>query len=145
MENKFGEYLKELRTDRKLTLRDVEEQAQISNAYLSQVERGQRGTPTMKILVKLAEVYGVPVSVLNEKAEAELKLTAYKAGLAMTMMNKNKQKIPTTLLGAEPAKQNIPAPDTEFICRGYENLSEEKKQTLKNFLQYLQDEKKKKK
>ena len=67
----FGEYIKDLRVDRKLTLREVEEKVHISNAYLSQVERGERGTPTMKILVKLAEVYGVPVSVLGDKAEAD--------------------------------------------------------------------------
>lgn len=134
----FGNYLKKLRIDRKLTLRDVEEKAKISNAYLSQVERGERGTPTMKILIKLAEVYGVPVSVLNEKAEAEL---AYKAGLAITLTGKNKQKMPHSLFGVDPTKQKMPAPDTKFICRGYESLSEEKKQTLKNFLQYLQHKK----
>jgi transcriptional regulator with XRE-family HTH domain len=120
----FGEYIKDIRIDRKMTLREVEEKAHISNAYLSQVERGERGTPTMKILVKLAEVYGVPVSVLNDKAEEELKLKETIVTLEAIRKSQNKTKPPT--------------PDTDFICRGYESLSEEKKQTLKNFLQYLQ-------
>lgn len=123
----FGEYIKNLRVDRKLTLREVEEKAHISNAYLSQVERGERGTPTMKILVKLAEVYGVPVSILSDKAEAEFRHD----------INEGKK--------GGNKKEEVPAPDTEFICRGYENLSAENKQTLKKFLQHLQSDNKGKK
>lgn len=132
MGNKFGDYLFQLRKDRNLTLRDVEKQVKISNAYLSQVERGERGIPTMRILSKLAEVYGVSVSTLTEKAEEALKdveKMAYKAGIEL-MSKGNKA---------------IPEPDVEFICRGYENLSEGKKKSLKDFLQYLQNEDKRKK
>ena len=125
----FGEYIKDLRVDRKLTLREVEEKAHISNAYLSQVERGERGTPTMKILVKLAEVYGVPVSVLGDKAEAEFRYE---------MKEKEGKK-------GGNKKEEVPAPDTEFICRLYENLSAKNKQTLKKFLQHLQTDNKGKK
>ena len=119
----FGEFIKELRIDRKLTLREVEKNAKISNAYLSQVERGERGTPTMKILVKLAKVYGVPVSALSNKAEIELSIEREKAKKA------------------KGEKEEMPNPDADFICRGYENLSENKKRSLKDFLQYLQKEK----
>lgn len=118
----FGEFIKDLRIDRKMTLRDVEKEAKISNAYLSQVERGERGTPTMKILVRLAEVYGVPVSTLSDRAEAELRHESN-----------------------ESKKEEVLAPDTKFICRGYENLSAENKQTLKKFLQHLQSDNKGKK
>jgi len=117
MRTKFGSYLKQLRHDRKLTLREVQEQVHVSNAYLSQVESGERGTPTLKILSKLAKVYGVPVSVLNAEAEEQL-------------------------INSEAGKYNgeeieVPAPDTEFICRGYEKLSKENKQTLRKFMQHL--------
>ena len=61
----FGEFLKKLREDRGMTLRDVEEKIHISNAYLSQVESGQRNIPTMRILSKLAEVYGCNVDALT--------------------------------------------------------------------------------
>ena len=44
----FGEYLKALRRGRHLTLRQVEEHAHVSNAYLSQLERGERGIPNHK-------------------------------------------------------------------------------------------------
>lgn len=125
MERMFGEFLKQLRIDRKMTLRDVEEKAQISNAYLSQVESGERSVPSMKILAKLAEVYGVPLSVLNNKAEDQLRY------------DRDKTK-------AKKDDSKMPAPDTDFICRGYEKLEEENKQALKKFLQSLtRDEKEK--
>jgi len=117
MGTRFGSYLKKLRHDRNLTLREVQEQVHVSNAYLSQVESGERGTPTLKMLSKLAKVYGVPVSVLNAEAEAELR---------------------NSETGEYNGKEiEVPAPDTEFICRGYEKLSKENKQTLKKFLQHL--------
>ena len=55
----FGEYLKSLRIDRELTLRKLEEQTHISNGYLSQVERGERNAPTMKILIQIQEHRGI--------------------------------------------------------------------------------------
>ena len=61
MGKSFGEFLRALRETRRLTLREVEERVHVSNAYLSQIERGERGVPNLKILNKLAEVYGVSV------------------------------------------------------------------------------------
>lgn len=120
MGKQFGKFLRELREDRKMTLRDVEEKIHISNAYLSQVETGERSIPTVRILAKLAECYGCPVATLTNAAEGELK--------------------------HEKSKSNEPpAPGAEFICRGYENLSEPNKQALKKFLQHLQREEKEKK
>jgi transcriptional regulator with XRE-family HTH domain len=115
MGKKFGEYLKQLRDDRNMTLRDVEEKAKISNAYLSQVENGQRSVPTMKILSRLAQVYGVPVTLLAEQATAEIRHQKIESG-------------------------PNPAPETAFVSRGYETLTEANKKTLKSFLQHLQNE-----
>jgi transcriptional regulator with XRE-family HTH domain len=120
MGKQFGKFLKELREDRNMTLRDVEEKIHISNAYLSQVESGQRSIPTIRILSKLAECYGCNVAALTNAAEAELKHE--KAG------------------SNEP-----PTPGADFICRGYENLNEGNKQALKKFLQHLQRDEKEKK
>ena len=120
MGKQFGEFLKKLREDRNMTLRDVEQKIHISNAYLSQVESGQRSIPTIRILSKLAECYGCNVAALTNAAEAELK-------------------------HEETKSTESPAPDARFICRGYENLSEPNKQALKKFLQHLQREEKEKK
>jgi transcriptional regulator with XRE-family HTH domain len=117
MSNEFGIYLKKLREDRKLTLRDVEEKARISNAYLSQVEQGKKGIPTIKILSRLAEAYGV--SDMMNKAESASK----------------EETIDTTVLAA----------DSKFVARSYEKLPEDKKKAFQSYLQHLLNEAKKEK
>jgi transcriptional regulator with XRE-family HTH domain len=55
----FVQYLRQLREDSGLTLREVEERTHISNSYLSRLERGLRKVPHPDILRKLAEAYSV--------------------------------------------------------------------------------------
>lgn len=62
-----GNYFKALREAKGLTLREVEKQTDVSNAYLSQVEKGKVKQPSPLMLHKLAEVYGVPYEQLMEK------------------------------------------------------------------------------
>ena len=56
----FGSYMKRLRKTKGLTLKQVESQAQVSNAYISQIERGLRRPPHPDILKRLAKSYDVP-------------------------------------------------------------------------------------
>lgn len=65
---KFAPYLRQLRKQRGLTLKQVEKAARVSNSFLSQVERGIRNPPRVDILNRLAAVYGVPVQDLLEAA-----------------------------------------------------------------------------
>jgi transcriptional regulator with XRE-family HTH domain len=62
--NGFASYLRELRKARGLSLKQVEERAGVSNAYLSQLERGLRKPPHPDILRRLAKAYEVPVEDL---------------------------------------------------------------------------------
>jgi len=64
----FGEYLRDLRVEQRLSLREVEEQSGVSNSYLGLIERGQRPAPGAEILKKLAPVYDVPVRDLLRAA-----------------------------------------------------------------------------
>jgi transcriptional regulator with XRE-family HTH domain len=59
MEN-FGTYMRRVRKSRGLTLKQVEIQAKVSNAYISQIERGLRNPPHPDILKRLAKTYDVP-------------------------------------------------------------------------------------
>jgi transcriptional regulator with XRE-family HTH domain len=59
MENKFGIFMRKLRKERALTLKQVESAAGVSNAYMSQIERGLRNPPHPDILKRLATVYEV--------------------------------------------------------------------------------------
>ena len=58
MEN-FGTYMRRLRKSRGLTLKQVESEAAVSNAYVSQIERGLRRPPHPDILKRLAKTYNV--------------------------------------------------------------------------------------
>lgn len=64
----LGAYLRQLRRDRKLTLRDVEDATgkNVSNAYLSQVENGRKPSPD--VLQSLADAYGVSYTDLMTRA-----------------------------------------------------------------------------
>jgi transcriptional regulator with XRE-family HTH domain len=66
----LGELLGDLRSAKGLSLRQVEEATDrgVSNAYLSQLEKGKIQQPSPSVLHQLAEVYAVPYEALMEKA-----------------------------------------------------------------------------
>jgi SOS regulatory protein LexA len=64
----FGAFLKQLRKNQNLTIRQLEKQSGVSNAYLSQIENGKRGLPTPEILKKIHVPLGVGYDDLMEKA-----------------------------------------------------------------------------
>jgi transcriptional regulator with XRE-family HTH domain len=68
--NELGVLLADLRTAKGLSLRQVEEATEqaVSNAYLSQLEKGKIRKPSPNVLHSLAAVYAVPYEVLMEKA-----------------------------------------------------------------------------
>ena len=119
MKESFGEYLKRIRLDRNMSLRDVEVNTGISNAYLSQVERGKRNIPSTKILFKLAQTYGLQMETLILKQVEGLEKESNSS-----------------------SRSQLPSPDTEYIITNYEKLSEEGKRSLKDFLQFLLDKEK---
>ena len=55
----LAEELRRLRKNRQASLREVEKATGISNAYLSQLEKGAAANPSPHKLFKLAEYYGV--------------------------------------------------------------------------------------
>jgi transcriptional regulator with XRE-family HTH domain len=73
----LGAYLRRLRESHNLSLREAARHANISSAYLSQVESGKRGKrkgstdhfgPHPQILKKLAEAYNIPANDLFTRA-----------------------------------------------------------------------------
>lgn len=63
----YGGYFKALRESKGFTLREVERQTEISNAYLSQLESGKIKQPSPITLNKLSSIYGVSYEFLMEK------------------------------------------------------------------------------
>jgi transcriptional regulator with XRE-family HTH domain len=68
--NALGSLLADLRKAKGLSLREVEEATGqgVSNAYLSQLEKGKIRKPSPNVLHALAAVYAVPYEALMEKA-----------------------------------------------------------------------------
>lgn len=66
----LGQYLASIRTDRHMTLRQVEEGTNkvVSNAYLSQIENDRVQRPSPNVLHALSEVYGIDFADLMERA-----------------------------------------------------------------------------
>ena len=67
-ESNFGYFLKSLRDKRHMSLRDVEKESGVSNAYIAQMEKGDRPAPSPDILKKLARAYNVTVRELLMRA-----------------------------------------------------------------------------
>jgi transcriptional regulator with XRE-family HTH domain len=74
--------LADLRVAKGLSLRQVEEATDqaVSNAYLSQLEKGKIRKPSPNVLHSLAAVYAVPYESLMEKAGYLLPSDGDKAG-----------------------------------------------------------------
>lgn len=66
----LGKYLASIRTDREMSLREVEEatRKQVSNAYLSQIETEKIKQPSPNILHALAELYAIDFENLMQMA-----------------------------------------------------------------------------
>lgn len=64
----FGSYLKRLRNEHGLSLRDVEAKAGVSSSYMAQIEHGRRRPPGPDILKRVAPVYDVPLRDLLKAA-----------------------------------------------------------------------------
>ena len=79
MSNEFGEFIRKRRKELGLTIKEVEEITGISNAYLSQIENGKRGIPSVSVLSKLSNALGVSffdlfaaMKNLDEKTKNEI-------------------------------------------------------------------------
>ncbi len=67
---KLGHYLKALRTDLDMSLRKAASLASISPAHLCKMEKGDVFKSVgIDILIRLANIYGIPLSAILEEAE----------------------------------------------------------------------------
>lgn len=85
----LGKTLKDSRELMSLTLRQVEEATEISNAYLSQLENDKIKKPSANVLYKLASLYGV-----------ELDTLLYAAGIIQNEPSKKSKLLSTVALSA---------------------------------------------
>lgn len=73
---RFGQYLRRIREDRRISLDAVEEMTHgypepVTKSHLSRIENG-RAAPSFPRLFALSRVYGIPISSLAEQFETDL-------------------------------------------------------------------------
>ncbi len=93
----LGEFLREQRRNAQLSLRQLAEQAGVSNPYLSQIERGLR-KPSAEILQQIAkglrissEQLYVQAGILDERPEGDLAVEA--AVLSDVAINERQKRV----------------------------------------------------
>jgi transcriptional regulator with XRE-family HTH domain len=67
LSNQLGDYLREQRTQSRLSLRQLAEQVGVSNPYLSQIERGLR-RPSAEVLQQLSKALRISADQLYIRA-----------------------------------------------------------------------------
>lgn len=66
---KLGKYLKQLRKEQELSIRQVARQCKIAPSYLAKIEAGDTyKTIGVETLLKLSKFYGIPVSSMLKEA-----------------------------------------------------------------------------
>lgn len=108
----YGEYFKALREAKGLTLREVEKQTDVSNAYLSQLESGKIKQPSPITLHKLAQFYEVGYEVLMSK------------------------------VGYPVSERAAKLKKTNFISHRFGNLSQEEELELLEYLKFIRNRRK---
>ena len=63
----FGQFIHTQRKLAKLSLRDLAERTEVSNAYLSQIERGLHA-PSVRVLKSLADAFNISAETMLEQA-----------------------------------------------------------------------------
>jgi transcriptional regulator with XRE-family HTH domain len=58
--------LRKLRKDQGLTMAELAKKAQVTDAYIAQLETGEKKNPSLDVLKRLARALGVPVTELLE-------------------------------------------------------------------------------
>lgn len=77
----FGSFLRAIREEKGITLREAEARSGISNSYLNQIETGKVRTPSPAIISKLSELYQVSFELLLEKSSQMLPDTDFTPSL----------------------------------------------------------------
>lgn len=123
----FGSYLHSLRKKRGLSLKQVEMSASVSNAYLSQIERGLRKPPHPDILRRLAKIYDVPLNDLLIAAGYMEDLA--QRGITREMIEQGFEHVITDTkfrLGTRLKGSSLTLDAMRFIVEMYEKLTGKK-------------------
>ena len=126
--NKLGAYIRDQRTRSRLSLRQLAELANVSNPYLSQIERGMH-EPSVRVLKAISAALDLSADVLL----AEAGLLERAAGLPLaTTSSASSTTSPRSPsgLGAAARVSDTPLPDVERAVNADPRLATEQKAAL---------------
>ncbi|WP_010098554.1 helix-turn-helix domain-containing protein [Ornithinibacillus scapharcae] len=64
----IGEKIKQLRKDKKMSISELAEKANVAKSYLSSIERNLQTNPSIQFIEKISSVLGVSVNeIINEE------------------------------------------------------------------------------
>lgn len=72
MSTKTGKMLKQLRREKDLTLQSVADGVGCSPSYLHRLENNSRKNPSIQMAIKLADFYGINVSLLDSDNQEDI-------------------------------------------------------------------------
>src|SRR5687768_12195122 len=108
----FGEYVRAQRKLAKLSLRELAARAEISNAYLSQVERGLHA-PSVRVLRSLADAFEVSAETILEQA-------------GLLEDERDDERAPAETEAAIRADPRLTAPQKEALLAVYRGFASER-------------------
>ncbi len=126
MKNTFSKFIKNIRTKKHLTLRDVEKITGISNSYLSQLEGSASRKPTVTIIKRLAEAYNCPFHQLADLVVIDSPNSAKSQFVKWEIKTKA-------------------SPNVDYVIKQYLKLSNNGQKDLSEYLEFLLKKEKNKK
>lgn len=128
----FGLYIRSLRKEKGLTLRETAKRAEVSHPYLSQLENGKNENPTPQIIKKLAKGLNTSYEQLLEKAghlqpgetDRRLKMTKW--------VSNNQESLKNSLSTFQPTSdlQQILTDKAKLNFNGHELDQQDKERIL---------------
>jgi transcriptional regulator with XRE-family HTH domain len=109
---KLGMKLKSLRSQQGWTLADLAQRVEVSEAYLSRLEGGER-QPSLAVLLSLVKAYGISLATLFESPQETGSCTVVRRGQAVKQQGNGLFYSPLTggsrLVNLHPIQVTVPA------------------------------------
>jgi len=122
----LGEYLREAREKKGMSLREVEKESGVSNAYISLIESGKRTDPHPNILKNLAAVYGLDITdVMRVAGYLKIESPANKKMAQIEELFNEAMADPAFSFGRR-SKAKIDFKTKELIANMYKELKEKR-------------------
>lgn len=142
MQPQFGKYLQQLRQSKDLSIRQLSHSSKVSHSYLSQIESGERGTPSPDVLSKLARPLGTPYEELM-KAAGYIEEVIDHGGFSEHVFRDNDGNLVDSIRRAK----EMEAIDSEWAHTAYrvaKELTPEDRQIIDEYAQMLLEKRKRK-